>query len=265
MSKYILTKHKVNIDHDRFPDIKPIRMVLLTDLHNTVYGKKNSTLLQSIHRLKPDCIMIAGDMINGRVNETEESTLGFISKLTADYPVYYANGNHEAKLRQNTSVYGRRYSKYVQGLLEQGVVYLENKSVTICIHGLPIQVYGLDISMSYYTRASREVFSLENMTHIFEPPDSSLFSVLLAHNPVYFETYARWGADLTLSGHLHGGMIRLPLLGGVVSPQLKVFPKYDKGKFSIGQKNMVVSAGMGGHSFMPRVGNPAELVLIELR
>lgn len=81
---------------------------------------------------------------------------------------------------------------------------------------------------------------------------------------MFFDAYEEWGADLTMSGHLHGGFFRLPVLGGVISPQFVLFPEYDKGVFEKNGHHMVVSAGAGSHSRLPRIGNPRELVVVEL-
>ena len=91
------------------------------------------------------------------------------------------------------------------------------------------------------------------------------FQILLAHNPVYFKQYAAWGADLTLSGHLHGGIIRLPLIGGVITPQAKLVPRYSAGKYMIGEKTVIVSRGLGFCKRRPiRILNPGEIVIINI-
>ena len=100
------------------------------------------------------------------------------------------------------------------------------------------------------------------MSFIFGIPDPEVFHILLAHNPVYFDTYAAWGADLTLSGHLHGGIIRIPGIGGLITPQAQLFPKYDRGLISVNGKYMVVSAGLGEHTVPIRIFNPPQLILI---
>jgi hypothetical protein len=91
------------------------------------------------------------------------------------------------------------------------------------------------------------------------------FSILIAHNPDYFDDYARWGADLTLSGHIHGGLVRLPFLGGVLSPKLKLFPKYDYGYFETGGKRMIITGGLGAHNPKIRINNPPELVIVTMK
>jgi hypothetical protein len=102
--------------------------------------------------------------------------------------------------------------------------------------------------------------ALEQM--IGKPNDDS-FRLLLAHHPCYFDAYAGWGADLTLSGHLHGGIVRLPFFGGVVSPQIRLFPRYDKGMYTMDGKKMIVSAGLGSHTIKLRINNPPELIIID--
>jgi predicted MPP superfamily phosphohydrolase len=89
------------------------------------------------------------------------------------------------------------------------------------------------------------------------------YQLLIAHNPLYIKNYAEWGADLVLSGHLHGGMMRLPGIGGVLSPQAKFFPKYDAGQYHYQKSQLIVSRGLGSHSIMPRIFNIPELVYVK--
>jgi predicted MPP superfamily phosphohydrolase len=126
-----------------------------------------------------------------------------------------------------------------------------------------IRLTGLDLPPAYYKK--RRITPLDAMTieELAGAAERPYFNVLLAHSPEYFEAYARWGADLTLSGHFHGGIIRLPFIGGVISPYLRLFPKYDKGLYHSynNESCMVLTAGLGTHT-VPRVNNPPELVLI---
>ena len=107
--------------------------------------------------------------------------------------------------------------------------------------------------------------SSEYLDGLIGKAEEESYQILLAHNPEYFETYADWGADLTLSGHVHGGIMRLPVLGGVISPKLVLFPKYDGGHFIRKDAHMVLSRGLGMHTIPIRIFNPAELVLIHLK
>ena len=104
----------------------------------------------------------------------------------------------------------------------------------------------------------------EDLEQKFGRPDEKHFHILMAHNPVYFDTYAAWGADLTLAGHLHGGIIRIPGIGGVITPQVKLFPEYDRGFFERNGKYMAVSAGLGEHTVPIRIFNPPQLILLTI-
>ena len=95
-------------------------------------------------------------------------------------------------------------------------------------------------------------------------PSAGEYNILIAHNPDYFPAYAEWGADLVLSGHVHGGIMRLPLLGGVLSPALRLFPKYDGGLFQEGGSTMILGRGLGSHTIPIRIFNPGELIVVTL-
>ena len=104
----------------------------------------------------------------------------------------------------------------------------------------------------------------EYLEETLGPASKEKYQILLAHNPDYFENYAQWGADLVLSGHVHGGIMRLPLLGGVISPTLLLFPKYDGGLFKKGSSAMILSRGLGTHTLPIRIFNPGELILFTI-
>ena len=104
----------------------------------------------------------------------------------------------------------------------------------------------------------------EYLTKILGEPRADACQILIAHNPLYFEEYAAWGADVVVSGHVHGGIMRLPLLGGVLSPNLSLFPKYDGGRFELGKSSLLLSRGLGTHTVPLRIFNPGELVVVEI-
>ena len=94
--------------------------------------------------------------------------------------------------------------------------------------------------------------------------DKKLMNLMIAHNPIYFPSYKQWGADLVLSGHIHGGIIRIPGIGGLLSPDCTFFPKYDGGMFSEDGATMIVSRGLGTHTIPIRIFNPGELVCVDI-
>ena len=116
----------------------------------------------------------------------------------------------------------------------------------------------------YYKRFRKIKMEDTYLKDVIGTPKKDVYEILLAHNPEYFEEYAAWGADLVLSGHVHGGIMRLPVLGGVISPKLVLFPKYDGGRFEEKNATMILSRGLGMHTLPIRIFNPAELVVIHL-
>lgn len=242
---------------------KVCRFVFLSDLHNKSYGKENERLLAAIDEADPDLILCTGDMLIARPGESMEIPIAFMQRLASKYPVYYANGNHEYRLRLYPEKYGDMYTVYKKAMLDCGIHYLENESETVSFHGRTINICGLEIDRKYYKRFRKtpmEEGYLES--EVGRKPDT--YTVLLAHNPDYFPQYAAWGAELTLSGHVHGGIIRLPKLGGVFSPQIRLFPTYDGGLYERDGSRMILSRGLGMHTIPVRIGNRAELIVVDM-
>ena len=127
-----------------------------------------------------------------------------------------------------------------------------------------IRITGLDMSRDYYKRFKKFPMDSSYLPKSLGKIKEEKYEILLAHNPDYFEEYAAWGADLVFSGHVHGGMMRLPVLGGVVSPAVRLFPKYDGGLFKQGKSTMILSRGLGMHTIPIRIFNPGELILVNL-
>ena len=90
------------------------------------------------------------------------------------------------------------------------------------------------------------------------------YSEIARHNPAYMDAYLEWGADLVLSGHLHGGLVRIPGLGGIVTPQGFFFPKYSGEMTREGEQTVIVSRGLGSHTLNIRLFNVPELISIHL-
>lgn len=244
---------------------KPVKFVLMTDLHDKVYGKDNLSLLSAIREEQPEGILVAGDMLTARTLEEggyTDVSLALLSKLTEEYPVYYGLGNHEAKMGWNRKFFGQQFEAYMEALEALGVVILRNQFCEL--KDASIRIYGLDMERTYYKRLEQAPMNDHYIADKIGPAEERYYNILLAHNPAYFDKYALWKPDLVLSGHVHGGLVRLPFLGGVISPALKLFPKYDGGKFVKDDAVMILSRGLGYHSVGFRMWNPSELVVIEL-
>lgn len=237
--------------------------ILLSDLHNKSFGKENQALLQAIEKQKPDGILIAGDMYTAAKGKDNTKVAEFVCRLAEKYPVYYGNGNHEHKTRLFPEEFGNLYQDYMDKIKKAGVVTLQNEKVHL--PGFNADIYGLEIERDYYKKFERQKMEPEYLTKELGTPDKGRFTLLIAHNPEYFPAYAAWGADLSVSGHVHGGLMRLPVAGGVISPGIQLFPKYDGGFFREGNAVMILSRGLGTHTLPIRIFNPGELVVIHLR
>ena len=261
--KFQITEYRIASEFFDGND-RPVRVALLADLHNKIYGKDNDTLLGAIDMMEPDFVLCAGDMLVGKKKVSMEPAIALMKTVASRYPVYYGNGNHECRLRQEPGIYGDMYARYEKELTEAGVHILSNDHAIVPAGNTFVNVYGYELEMAYYQKFNQLELTKGQLEQALGEADRRRFTILIAHNPVYGETYADWGADLTVSGHLHGGIIRLPFIGGVITPQAKLFPKYDGGHYRIGDRHLVVSRGLGEHTVKIRIGNPPELVFLHL-
>ena len=262
-----LTVRNVKISYNKDSETKPVRIAYFADYHEAVGGKMNSKIANAIANSNPDIILIGGDMLNGYEKLEVLPSVDLIDRLYKIAPVYMAPGNHERRAEEK--VYEGNellYDRFMEGI-EDKVHYLKNSSEYISVNGKWIRLYGLDLPLDYYRRMEKRELDASEMNQFLGKPESEVFSLLLAHNPEYFEAYAEWGADLTLSGHFHGGIINIPLIGGAISPRLKVLPKYTKGMYESEKtpgKMMYLTSGIGQHSIKIKVNNIPEIVIIDL-
>lgn len=238
------------------------RAVVLADLHNKQFGKGNRQLLEEIDRCRPDGIWIAGDMLTAVPGAKLDTALHLVEELAGKYPVFYSNGNHEQRLKLYPEDYEDMEKQYADGLKKAGVTPMVNVKRKLSENN--IMVYGVEISRDYFKRFRNQSMKTDYLNGVLGEPDREEFTVLLAHHPDYFEAYAAWGADLVLSGHVHGGIVRIPGWRGILSPAVRLFPKYDGGKFEQGSSTMILSRGLGIHTIPVRLFNPAEVVVVEL-
>lgn len=238
------------------------RVVLLSDLHGKSFGRDNERLLEAIGRVKPDMIWIAGDMYTSSKEGDTRTACRLIAELSRKYPVYYANGNHEQKTRLCPEDFGRMYQDFAREIQKLGVRHLVNERVYLPEFNM--EICGAEIGFEYYGKFNKRKMEPDYLTELLGRPDPTGASVLIAHNPDFFAAYAAWGADLVVSGHIHGGLMRVPFLGGAISPSLRLFPKYDGGEFREGKAVMILGRGLGTHTLPIRIFNPGELVVIEL-
>ena len=258
-----LTRYRIKTENTGKKPDRPFTAILLSDLHNQLYGEGHSLLLQEIRAQDPELILIAGDMVTTGSECLMDNALSLMDALTSRYPVYCVNGNHEQRLKTRRNRFGDLYETYAGRVRSMGVHLLENACETVTVRKMNLNIWGLELPDACYARGKKPVLTADDVTELLGPCDKKGFHILLAHHPGLFPAYAGWGADLILAGHYHGGIVRIPSIGGVISPQLRLFPKYSKGMFQLGEKRMIVSAGAGNHDITLRINNPAEIVAID--
>ena len=246
----VLTRY--GVADDEIPEaFDGFKIAQISDLHNAVFGEGNSKLLKILAGAEPDIIVITGDLIDSRHTDTG-AALSFVRAAAELAPVYYVTGNHELRMD---------FGSIEPELEAAGAVLLRNRSVRIERGGEYIELAGID-DPSFLgadgSAKSRAASELERLSV------DGAYLVLLAHRPELIETYAEYGADLVLSGHAHGGQIRLPGLGGLYAPGQGFLPEYDAGLYSSGDTSLVVSRGLGNSLFPLRINNRPEVVLAEL-
>lgn len=250
---------RYNIYSDKI--LKDTRLAVIADLHNCMCEDGGRQLFNVIESQKPDIILIAGDLVDGSC--VSEGTMQLLERLAGSFKVIYGMGNHERKL-----IFGshRKSSRSVrlfrETLKKTGVRLLSNKSRIIEDSG--IRVTCLDLPLSYFPRMGHRPLGYRKMTELIGEPDTSYYNILIAHDPLHFKSYSDYGSELIVSGHLHGGVIRLPGLGGLISPELKLFPKYDAGEYRRKGSRMLVTKGLGMHTIHVRINNPTELMIVDL-
>ncbi len=257
-NRFVISRHWFQDKRIR----KKTRVVVLSDLHNKIYGKNNERLVEAIRTCQPDFILVAGDLLTAKPNASLDVAIELLEQLVKDYPVYYGNGNHEHRLKLYPETYGDMAERYDEALKRLGVNLLVNAHVTL--EGRGITIYGSEIDRLYYERLKINTMEPDYLKRILGQPVKDTYNILLAHNPDYFPQYAAWGADMVFAGHVHGGMVRVPFVNkGVVSPSVRLFPEYDGGLYERDKSRMLLGRGLGMHTIPIRLFNPGELLVVD--
>lgn len=257
------------IENTKIPtEFNDFKIIQISDLHNKSFGKNNKRLIEKIDSQNPDIIVITGDLVEGD-NKNFYVALNLIDELTKKYKVYHIIGNHEQK--SLIKKHGELYKTYFKELTKKPIIDLDNEKVKIEKNGKYINLYGLIIPLEYYPYFFKnyknkdigldECFISNNLGDI----NKNEYNILLAHTPFFFEDYEKYGVDLILAGHVHGGIIRIPGLGGLLSPNREFFPKYDFGKYDKNNTTMLLSKGLGGSKVLVRLACKPEIVSITLK
>lgn len=237
---------------------RPVKLVCISDLHGWKYGKGNSKLINLIAEQKPEAIIIAGDMITRIASDRQicKMTL-LIEKLTAIAPVYYATGNHEADYM---AVHGQELLNKISAT---GATVLYDNFIDAQIGENAIRIGGA--SGRYFDGSERDSITLQMLEEIGADGTTSVAVIHQPENLLHHDGREKWTADLFLSGHTHGGVWRIPGIGGIMAPTQGLFPKYDKGEFLVdGKMPLLINGGLSGYYFIPRVFNRPEICTIKL-
>jgi predicted MPP superfamily phosphohydrolase len=226
-----------------------LKIAHVSDLHSGRFGKKQETLLSAIEEAKPDLIALTGDLMDYDTDDLAE-VREFVEGAVKIAPVYYVTGNHEAA--------NPIYQNLFDYLEQAGVVLLFDRAETITRGEESVTLLGLsDLDMPGVGSKEAVLERLETLCS-----ETEGCKILLSHRPELIENVYAGRAELVLSGHAHGGQVRLPLIGGLFAPGQGLFPKYTSGLYSCNDTQMVVSRGLGGPA--PRVNNRPQLLILTL-
>lgn len=248
---------KIDLHFKNLPEsFEGFRIAHISDLHNDTLGKDNAKVLSILKSAKPDMIAITGDMIDSRHTDIKVAT-ALARKMVKIAPCYYVCGNHEARMPDN-------YEVLMKKLTSIGVTAMKNEKVALARNNNKITIIGAEdpYVIRKDTREENADIMDNALTKLHVNSDS--FTLLLSHKPELLSTYAKHNIDLALTGHAHGGQIRLPFVGGLFAPNQGFLPKLCSGIHKEENTTMVISRGVGNSQFPIRFLNPPEIPIITL-
>jgi predicted MPP superfamily phosphohydrolase len=232
-----------------------VRFALVSDLHAARYGKGQADLLKLIRDQQPDAILMAGDMIDNA--SSNESTLEFMKGAADIAPCFYVAGSHD--------LWSKQYDDCVRAMKGWGITVLNGDSASLSVRGKRVTLSGIG-DPTYGALSDDRARYLGDLEAGFSPLGPETFNVLVAHRPDYLAEYAKYPFDLVVSGHTHGGQVRIPpILNGLFAPDQGWFPQYAGGLYAFGGTTMIVSRGLSDYPDLPRVFNPPEVCMVTVR
>lgn len=243
ISRYEVKSQKLPESFDGF------KIVQLSDLHGAEFGEDGMELVEKVKELEPDIIALTGDFV------TDEGDLAAVEKLagrlTELCPVYFISGNHE---------FGSGLAVKVRNILERaGVKYLSNEYLTISRGEDGILLGGVEDPLAY-----ADMLSPDELAQKMNDAAPDAFKILLGHRNYWMTEYPELPVDLIFCGHAHGGLVRIPGVGGLIGTDRRLFPDFDAGQFNNGRYTLIVSRGLGNSVPIPRIFNRPEIVCVEL-
>ena len=239
-----------------------IRIALVTDLHSCRYGSEQQRLLDALYEQEPDVVLLGGDIYDDE--RPDDNTDIFLKGIKDKYPCYYVAGNHECWCS------AQEHKAKMDKIEAYGIVRLRGDAQILTVGTQQIKICGVDDPDLFMVKNaySDDEFSsfLQQMTKLKQETEDDTFTILLSHRPELYGDYQKYGFDLVLSGHAHGGQWRIPgILNGLFAPDQGLFPKRAGGLYDDMETPMIVSRGLARESTaVPRLYNPPELVIIDL-
>ncbi len=248
ISNYNITNNNIPVEFDNY------KIVQISDFHNTKSKRLVKDLVSKVKNQKPDIIVLTGDLIDAN-KENIDISIDFIKKINNISPIYFVTGNHEASIND--------YSELKNKLEDNNVIILDNEAQIIKKKSSEINIIGINdptMKHSYYETDEDIInFELDSIDY-----NKDNYAILLSHRPELFKIYVDNDINLVLTGHAHGGQIRIPFIGGLIAPNQGIFPKYTNGIKEQDNTIMIISRGIGNSIIPIRINNRPELVVITL-
>lgn len=250
---HITTTH-LTITNGKIPaDFSGFKIAEIADLHNHDWGNR---LISCLAKEEPDIIVITGDLVDSSHTDFDIS-MEFINQAKEIAPIYYVTGNHEAWLEN--------YPELEKRLIDSDVHMMDDKAEWLERGNSKINLIGIQ-DPDFVERDTLEGIQKSIVTTKLTPLlNHSYYNIVLCHRPELFYGYVETQADLVITGHAHGGQVRIPFVGGLIAPNQGLFPKFTEGVYHQGQTDMIVSRGLGNSVIPVRINNMPELVVITLK
>lgn len=266
MKRYMTAEYSISVSCPPHAG-RSFTLAFFSDLHNCCGTYETEELESRLAALEPSLVLCGGDSIVARPQESAERSVRFLQRIASRFPLVIGTGNHEYRARLYPETYGNMYSSYREPLSQtENIFLLENEQCLFMPAGVPVRIYGFELPREYYRRLRRSpVPPVSEISRVFGSCGTDSVTVLLSHNPSSIPACLEWGADLTLSGHFHGGIMRFGEHRGLISPEFRLFPNDVYGHFEFRGKHAIISSGCGEHTLPLRIRNPREIVGIHIQ
>ncbi|PKM49768.1 MAG: phosphoesterase [Firmicutes bacterium HGW-Firmicutes-7] len=242
--------NRIQITSNKIPDdFEGYKILQISDLHSKEFGKNQKWIVKKVRKEEPDIIFVTGDAIDSK-KYNEDVCIQLFAQIIKVAPIYLVTGNHEA--------WSNRFDEFEKRLVDVGVIVLRNDSKLISIKDSSILIAGID---------DPDFGEYSNIKAQIDDTVAGLdgyYKILLSHRPEMMNIYVESNIDVVFAGHAHGGQVRLPFIGGIVSPNQGWFPQYTSGDYHKNNTTMIVSRGLGNSIIPQRILNLPELIVATL-